>query len=117
MRRQSFVLGTRGSRLARVQAEGVAAGLRRARPDLVLSIREISTAGDRTPGPLMTWGQGVFVKDLETALLDGEIDLAVHSLKDVPTTLPAGLVLAAIPAREDPSDVLVTPTGQRSPSP
>ena len=111
MRRQSFVLGTRGSRLARVQAEDVAAGLHRARPDLALSIREISTAGDRTTGPLMTWGQGVFVKDLETALLAGDIDLAVHSLKDVPTTLPHGLVLAAVPARDDPGDVLVTPTG------
>lgn len=111
MSRRSFVLGTRGSRLARIQAESVAAALRRARPTSTLSIREISTAGDRTSGPLLTWGQGVFVRDLETALLGGEIDLAVHSLKDVPTTIPAGLVLAALPARDDPGDVLITPDG------
>lgn len=111
MSRRSFVLGTRGSRLARVQAEGVAAALRRARPDPALSIREISTAGDRASGSLLNWGQGVFVKDLETALLTGEIDLAVHSLKDVPTTLPDGLVLAAVPTRDDTGDVLITPAG------
>lgn len=111
MNRRSFVLGTRGSRLARIQAEGVAAALRQAQPDTALSIREISTAGDRTSGPLLNWGQGVFVKDLETALLAGEIDLAVHSLKDVPTALPDGLVLAAVPVRDDPGDVVISPAG------
>lgn len=108
---RSYILGTRRSRLARVQADNVATLLRSAWPDLALELREISTAGDRTRGPLPTWGQGVFVKDIEVALLAGEIDLAVHSLKDVPSTLPAGLVLAAVPPREDPGDVLVTLTG------
>ncbi|MAG35612.1 MAG: hydroxymethylbilane synthase [Dehalococcoidia bacterium] len=106
-----FILGTRASRLARVQAETVRAALQRHRPEQALAIQTLSTEGDRTRDPRPTWGQGVFVKEIEVALLAGEIDLAVHSLKDVPTALPEGLVLAAITARADPGDVLVTPTG------
>ena len=108
-----IVIGTRGSRLALAQTEAVAQALRQAHPALDVQVRVISTEGDRvTDAPLPNWGQGVFVRDIERALLDSTIDLAVHSLKDVPAELPAGLAIVAIPAREDPSDVLVTRDGR-----
>jgi hydroxymethylbilane synthase len=104
-------IGTRGSALARTQAESVARALRMAHPGLRVELREISTEGDRTQHsnqPSGDWGRGVFVKEIEAALLRGDVDLAVHSLKDVPPDVPAGLALVAIPEREDPRDVLVT---------
>ena len=111
-----LTLGTRGSKLALVQAEWVAAALRREVPGLQVTVRTISTEGDRVqsplPGALQSWGQGVFARDIESALLRREIDFAVHSLKDLPAELPAGLVIAAVPPREDPSDVLVTVDGR-----
>jgi hydroxymethylbilane synthase len=108
-------LGTRSSALARAQTQIIATALVEAHPDLEIQIVPISTSGDRSqstnqPGP--DWGTGVFVKDLELALLREEIDLAVHSLKDVPPVLSAELTLAAIPARDDPFDVLVTADGR-----
>jgi hydroxymethylbilane synthase len=108
-------LGTRPSALARAQTELVAAALRDAHANLELEVVAISTHGDRSqasnqPGP--DWGTGVFVKELETALLREDVDLAVHSLKDVPPVVTLGLTLAAIPVREDPSDVLVTRDGR-----
>jgi len=109
-------IGTRGSRLAMIQAEGVAARLRAAHPDLEVRIETFRTAGDRDRAtPLVRMpGLGFFVKELETGLLDGRIDLAVHSLKDVPTQLPEGLeVEAAVPEREDPRECLATPAGLR----
>src|SRR6266508_6405700 len=107
-----LVIGTRGSRLALAQTEAVAQALRRAHPALDVQVRVISTEGDRvTNAPLPSWGQGVFVRDIERALLDGTVDLAVHSLKDVPAEMPPGLDIVAVPAREDPSDVLVTRDG------
>jgi hydroxymethylbilane synthase len=113
---RTLAIGTRGSRLALVQAEWVAASLRRAVPGLEVTLRTISTEGDRVqsplPGALPSWGQGVFARDIEAALLAGEIDCAVHSLKDLTADLPRGLAIAAVPAREDPSDVLVTPDGR-----
>lgn len=108
-------LGTRGSALALVQANTVAAALRAAHADLEVSVVVISTHGDRTQPtnlPAEQWGQGVFVKDIERALLDEEIDLAVHSLKDVPPAIPEALLLAAIPERADPRDVLATRDGR-----
>jgi hydroxymethylbilane synthase len=107
-------LGTRPSALARAQTELVAAALRDAHPALELEVVSITTHGDRSqasnqPGP--EWGTGVFVKELEMALLREDVDLAVHSLKDVPPVVTQGLTLAAIPIREDPSDVLVTSGG------
>jgi hydroxymethylbilane synthase len=104
-------IGTRGSALARTQSEWVAAGLRRHHPGLRVELREISTEGDRTQHtnvPAPAWGRGVFVKEIEAALLRDEIDLAVHSLKDVPPDVPAGLTIAAVPTREDPRDALVS---------
>lgn len=110
-------IGTRSSALARAQTALVAAALVETHPDLGLEIElvPITTGGDRSQvtneaGP--EWGTGVFVKELESALQREEIDLAVHSLKDVPPVLSADLTLAAIPRRDDPFDVLVTVDGR-----
>jgi len=107
-------IGTRGSRLATWQADRVASQLRKAHPGLDVPVRAFCTAGDRdraTPLARLS-GMGFFVKELERALLGGEIDLAVHSMKDVPTRLPDGLeVEAAVPARADVRDCLVTVGG------
>ena len=103
-------LGTRGSPLALRQSSMVAAELeRRGTPvDLVT----IKTSGDVLPGSLAAaGGKGLFVKEIEEALLRDQIDVAVHSLKDLPATLPAGLALVATPPRADPRDVLVSPVG------
>ncbi|HEY5313614.1 MAG TPA: hydroxymethylbilane synthase [Pirellulales bacterium] len=103
-------IGTRGSPLARWQADWVAAGLR-ARGHTV-ELVPISTRGDRQQvGPIgqIAGGDGVFTKELQRALLAGEIDLAVHSLKDLPTEPVAGLALAAVPPRAPNGDVLVSP--------
>lgn len=110
---REIVIGTRGSALAIVQAEEVAAAIRRARPGVAVRLERIRTTGDRMPdaplGP--AGGKGLFVKEIEEALLEGRIHLAVHSLKDVPAELPAGLTLGAFPRREDPRDIVVTRTG------
>ncbi len=105
-----IIIGSRGSKLAAVQAELVLAKLREAVPGLEASIAKITTKGDRDDDtPLDNFAQqGIFVKELEKALIDGEIDLAVHSLKDLPTEIPAVLSLAAVTARIDPRDVLVS---------
>ncbi|MGB8295269.1 MAG: hydroxymethylbilane synthase [Polyangia bacterium] len=107
------VIGTRGSALALWQADHVASLLRAARPDLVIERKIIVTTGDRTPqGPVWeAGGKAVWVKEIEAALLADEIDLAVHSLKDVPAELAPGLALAAIPTRADVRDALVSRDG------
>src|SRR6478609_150698 len=108
-------IGTRASRLARVQTAQIVAALREAHPQLELEVVEVTTSGDRsqqTDAPDPAWGSGVFVKELEVALLREEIDLAVHSLKDVPPAPSAGLTLVAVPVREDPRDALVTGDGR-----
>ena len=101
-------LGTRGSRLALWQAEWVRTALARSGVSAELVI--IKTRGDaEVDRPLHELeGKGFFTKEMEEALHDGRIDVAVHSLKDLPTTLPAGLALAAVPERADPAEVLVT---------
>jgi len=101
-------LGTRGSKLARWQAEWVQAALARAGASAELVI--IKTRGDAdVDRPLhQLEGKGFFTQEIEEALLDRRIDVAVHSLKDLPTTLPAGLALAAVPKRADPAEALVT---------
>jgi hydroxymethylbilane synthase len=113
MTERTFVVGTRGSRLALAQTQLVVDALRAAHPDVRLELREIKTEGDRSAAPLsQIGGLGVFTKALEDALLAGEIDIAVHSLKDLPPRLPDGLTLAAIPKRGDPRDALVTRDGR-----
>jgi len=106
-------IGTRGSKLARWQTDLAERLLREAHDGLVAEQIRISTAGDRDRAASLAQigGTGLFVKDIEAALLAGRIDLAVHSLKDLPTTQPEGLALAAVLAREDPHDVLVTRDG------
>jgi len=107
-------IGTRGSKLALAQTHWVADRLRDAHPDLEVETRVIGTRGDATQAanvPLSSFGEkGIFAKELETALLAGEIDLAVHSMKDLEHTLPDGLVIAAVPPREDPRDALIGST-------
>lgn len=104
-----LIIGSRRSRLARVQAEWVGDRLQSAWPELDVQFRSMSTVGDRDPDTPIPeiGGKGLFTEDLERALQDGEIDLAVHSLKDLPTDRSDSLALVAIPAREDPRDVLV----------
>jgi hydroxymethylbilane synthase len=108
-------VGTRGSALARAQTERVVQALREAQPAARFDVVSISTSGDRTQhtnAPSGDWGSGVFVKEIEAALLREEIDIAVHSLKDVPPQIPAELTLVAIPVRDDPLDVLVSTAGR-----
>jgi hydroxymethylbilane synthase len=102
------ILGTRGSRLALAQAETCAQELRAA--GLAVEVRVIKTTSDHRPEvPLSVIDRrDVFTRQLDEALLNGEIDLAIHSLKDVPTGLPEGIVLAAVTERHDPSDALVS---------
>ncbi len=111
----AVVLGTRASVLARTQTELVAAALTAAWPGLECTTRVIDTAGDRTQAsgePLPEiGGKGLFTEELERALRDGEIDIAVHSLKDLPTEDADGVVIGAVPAREDPGDCLVSRAG------
>lgn len=108
-----LVLGTRGSRLALWQANRVAELLRERWPALEAEVRTVDTRGDRRPDVSIPelGGKGVFTAELEAALLGGEVDLAVHSLKDLPTELPEGLATLGVPERADDRDVLVWPGG------
>jgi hydroxymethylbilane synthase len=107
-----LVIGSRGSRLALWQAEQAKARLLRLNPDLEIQIDVIKTTGDVKPDPLsVIGGKGVFTKELEEALLDKRIDIAVHSLKDLPTIIPDRLSIGAICEREDPRDALVLRAG------
>jgi len=104
-------VGTRRSLLARTQSETVAAALRAALGRDVVLV-EVTTEGDVSSAPLASLGgTGVFVSALRDALLRGEVDLAVHSLKDLPTALDERITLAAVPLREDPRDVVVARDG------
>lgn len=107
---RKIVVGTRGSRLALAQTESVISALRKTNPAVQFTLTRITTQGDRLREmPLHRLpGVGVFVKELEAALLAGEIDMAVHSLKDMPTNVPPGLSLGGVAARLDPRDALVT---------
>jgi hydroxymethylbilane synthase len=104
-------LGTRGSRLAVVQAGQVADALRARGAEIEIVL--IRTSGDRLADVALAdfGGKALFVKEIEEALLDGRVDAGVHSLKDMPAELPAGLSLPAYPPREDPRDVLLTRSG------
>lgn len=109
MKHPPLRIGTRASRLALWQAEWVRSRLQNLWPDLVLELVQIQTTGDRIlDTPLAKiGGKGLFVKEIEDALVDGRVDLAVHSMKDVPTRLPAGLEISCISERADPRDCLV----------
>ncbi len=112
---RTLVVGTRGSALALRQSHAIVTSLRRRHPDLAIIVREIHTTGDLDQGSSLRviGGQGVFVKEIEDALARGTIDLAVHSLKDLPARLSDGLELGAIPRREDVHDALIARAGQR----
>lgn len=107
-------IGTRGSRLALFQARLVETELRTAFPSLETEIKEIKTLGDINPKEDISrmGGKGVFVKEIEQSLLSGEIDIAVHSMKDMPSVLPEGLVIGSVLKREDPRDVFVSADGR-----
>ncbi len=111
MPRRAIRIGTRGSHLARWQAGWVADRLRALHPGLEVELVEIKTQGDRDRNsPLAAiGGTGLFTKEIQRALLDSSVELAVHSLKDLPTEGPDGLVLGAVPAREDAADALIAP--------
>ena len=104
-------LGTRGSELARTQSSTVAAALERLGFAVELTI--IKTSGDQnTTGTFASIGpQGVFVREIEQALVDERVELAVHSFKDLPTKSPPELVIGAVPARVDPADLLLVRRG------
>ncbi|MFP4141641.1 MAG: hydroxymethylbilane synthase [Phycisphaerae bacterium] len=105
-------IGTRRSTLARAQSQLVADALTRKTPSLTVELVGLDTEGDRTAGPLADCGgKGLFTRRLEEALDNGEIDLAVHSAKDLPAKLDERYALAAFPPRADARDVLVTPAG------
>jgi hydroxymethylbilane synthase len=108
-------IGTRGSPLALFQANWVKEKLLQRNPDLKITLTVIKTTGDKIQdAPLAkVGGKGLFVKEIEEALLEERVDLAVHSIKDVPTEFPEGLHLAAITQREDPRDVLISQDGTR----
>ena len=115
MSRSTLILGTRGSKLAVHQSQWVQARLQELAPGLTISLQRIQTSGDKIIDvPLAKiGGKGVFVKEIEDAMLSKEIDLAVHSMKDVPTALPEGLDILCVPPREDPRDALITRDGCR----
>ena len=110
MEKNRIVIGTRSSKLALWQADYVADSLRREYPELQVEKKLMTTKGDRIlDAPLAKiGGKGLFTKELETAMLAGEIDIAVHSLKDMPTEVPEGLVISAITKRLDAGDALVS---------
>ena len=107
-------IGTRGSRLARWQSDWVAERLRELHPGLMVVLVEIKTQGDRDRNsPLAAiGGVGLFTKEIQRAVADGSVDMAVHSLKDLPTQGPGDLILAAVPEREDVADALIAPVYQ-----
>jgi hydroxymethylbilane synthase len=111
---REIIVGSRGSKLAVIQAEELLAKLREAFPGLKAGLVKIKTRGDRYNTTALDEfdGQGIFVKELEKALLNSQIDIAVHSLKDLPTEIPDGLMLAAATTRLDHRDVLVSRCGK-----
>ena len=114
MSNSGIIIGTRGSALALWQARHVIERLKIADPDLDIEVKRITTQGDRVRDRALSavGGKGLFVKEIETALLAGEIDVAVHSLKDMPTALPGGLLFGAILERADARDALVARDGR-----
>lgn len=112
--RRKVGIGTRASLLALYQANWVKGELEKRYPAVEVSLEKIKTTGDKiTDVPLAkVGGKGLFVKEIEEALLSEKVDLAVHSMKDVPTLLPKGLHLRAVTEREDPRDVVISKSGK-----
>ncbi len=108
-------IGTRGSALAVWQAEWVRSQLLRLHPECQVELVKIKTTGDKILDvPLaQVGGKGLFVKEIETALLEGRVDLAVHSMKDMPADVPPGLRIGVVPERENPHDVLISRNGHK----
>ncbi len=111
---KKLIVGSRGSKLALIQTNSLVEALGKAHPEYDFTVNIIKTEGDRdqTAGLDKIGGQGVFVKELEARLLDRSIDLAVHSLKDVPSQVQPGLEIGAVPLREDVRDALVSRSGE-----
>ncbi|MBI4832199.1 MAG: hydroxymethylbilane synthase [Candidatus Lindowbacteria bacterium] len=105
-----IIIGSRGSKLAMTQTQWVADQIKAYRPDLDFHIKKISTSGDKIADvPLAkVGGKGLFTKEIENELLSGDVDMAIHSMKDLPTELPKGLQIGAVPMREDARDALVS---------
>ena len=116
MEKKTLRIGTRASQLALWQANWVKSELESKHPGLEVTLTKIKTQGDKILDvPLaMVGGKGLFVKEIEEAMLRGEIDIAVHSMKDVPTFFPEGLALRCITEREDPRDIVVLRSGFKS---
>lgn len=114
--RNKIIIGTRGSKLALWQAEWIKSELQKLYPDLEIELNKIKTTGDKILDvPLAkVGGKGLFVKEIEEALLRGDADIAVHSMKDVPTDFPKGLHLAAITKREDPRDAFISQKAKKN---
>lgn len=112
-RRSTLVLGTRGSKLALCQSEWFQAKVQEVAPGVQVLLKKIQTSGDKIVDvPLAKiGGKGLFVKEIEDALLAGEIDFAVHSMKDVPAQLPEGLEILCVPQREDVRDAFISREG------
>jgi len=110
MSKKEITIGTRGSRLALWQANHIKSALSEKDPSVSIEIKIIKTKGDKILDvPLaVVGGKGLFVKEIEEALLDGRIDIAVHSMKDMPAEIPEGLCIGGVPEREDPGDVLIS---------
>ncbi|HEU4965080.1 MAG TPA: hydroxymethylbilane synthase [Bacilli bacterium] len=108
-----IVVGTRKSPLALTQTEWVMAQLKQHHPDLEIGMEKIVTKGDRILDVTLSkvGGKGLFIKEIEQAMYDRRVDFAVHSLKDMPTEMPEGLMIVAITHREDPRDVIISRTG------
>jgi len=112
---KKIVIGTRGSQLALWQANHIASCIKSFHSSAEVDLKVIKTSGDKIQDvPLAkVGGKGLFVKEIEEALLRGDVDIAVHSMKDVPAVLPDGLVIYAVPEREDPRDILISPSGKK----
>ena len=113
MGEKEITIGTRGSKLALWQANYIKTSLLDKDPSISIKIEIIKTKGDKILDvPLAAvGGKGLFVKEIEEALLDGRIDMAVHSMKDMPAEIPEGLCIGSVPEREDPCDVLISKAG------
>jgi hydroxymethylbilane synthase len=115
-----IILGTRGSPLALIQTRQVMADLKKAWPGRNFEIHVIKTEGDKLSEKVQTepvkLGKGLFTAELERALIEGQIDLAVHSLKDLPTSMAEGLMLAGVPKRADAHDTLITRSSDYAPA-